>query len=881
MQNRRSAYRLLAILLPILLASPLIPVAAAAAPTITSLSPSSAVAGGAAFTLTITGTNFVSGATAKFGSTALTTTFVSATKLTAPIAASLIATASSVGVTVKTTGGTSAAATFTIKPAKPTITSLSPTSAVAGGAKFTLTVNGTHFTSTATAKWGATALTPTFVGKTQLTAPIAASLIASAGTASVTVTTAGGTSTAATFTIKPAKPTITSLSPTSAVAGGAKFTLTINGTHFTSTATAKWGATALTPTFVSATKLTAPIAASLIAEPGTASVTVTTAGGTSTAATFTINAGLPTITSLNPTAATAGGPAFTLIVNGTSFVSGAVVKWGATALTTTYKSAIQLTSAVPAALIATQGSASVTVTTPKGTSAAATFTITSSSGPACANDGAGNSKLKGVYSFQFSQVDPANNGELSLNAGAFTADGAGKITGGLLDANSPNTTSETQTAFKGTYSVGPDNRGLLTVTYTGGTTSNLCFALNSISSGISAGGRLVSDQTNEQVDSGAFYAQGASNPSVSSAKGSWAFGIQGAELAGTTGLATRGAEAGFLKLDGAGKVTAGELDLSQDKYVAAALTNSYKAQVEASGTYTLASSGRGTIALALAGGGSSNLVFYVAGPSQILLLSADPGGPTGSAVLAGRAYLRTASNFSNASLKGSSVAIGQAISNAGSAYYDERLIEAGIATWNGTGSYGESLDLNVAGNIALQQGSSGTYSVDAEGRATLNATSPSTFAYLVGPNQGFAVRGNPGVDFTYFENQTVPAGGFVAGSLDGAYSEGSVGYGFEKQIATSGVLTSNGAGDITGTIDSAPLLTGVVDVVPFASSDLQQAHAMDQSLSDTYSAAASGRFVVSGLNHTLEAWYLVSTTKAYVIPIDGAVWQPLEEIDHQ
>ncbi len=84
-------------------------------PTITALSPNSATAGGAAFTLTITGTNFVSGAAAKWDTTALTTTYVSATKLTAAVPKTLIATAGTAKVTVTTTGGTSAAATFTIR----------------------------------------------------------------------------------------------------------------------------------------------------------------------------------------------------------------------------------------------------------------------------------------------------------------------------------------------------------------------------------------------------------------------------------------------------------------------------------------------------------------------------------------------------------------------------------------------------------------------------------------------------------------------------------------------------------------------------------------------------------------------------------------------
>ena len=172
-------------------------------------------------------------------------------------------------------------------------------------------------------------------------------------------------------------PAVTSLSPSSATAGGAAFTLTINGTNFIPAAVATWGTTALTTTYVSATELTAAVPATLIATAGTASVTVTTSGGTSSAATFTIipNPTSPTISSLSPSSATAGGAAFTLTVSGTKFVSGAKVNWDTTALTTTYVSATELTAAVPATLIATAGTASVTVTTSAGTSNSLAFTV--------------------------------------------------------------------------------------------------------------------------------------------------------------------------------------------------------------------------------------------------------------------------------------------------------------------------------------------------------------------------------------------------------------------------------------------------------------------------------------------------------------------------
>jgi len=88
-------------------------------------------------------------------------------------------------------------------------------------------------------------------------------------------------------------PTTTSISPSSATAGGLAFPLTVNGTNFVSGSVVRWNGSDRTTTFVSATQLTAAITAADIATAGTANVTVfnpTPGGGTSNAQTFTINA---------------------------------------------------------------------------------------------------------------------------------------------------------------------------------------------------------------------------------------------------------------------------------------------------------------------------------------------------------------------------------------------------------------------------------------------------------------------------------------------------------------------------------------------------------------------------------------------------------------
>ncbi len=91
----------------------------------------------------------------------------------------------------------------------------------------------------------------------------------------------------------------------------------------------------------------------------------------------------PVLNNISPASKTAASGAFTLTVNGSSFSSASAINWNGSSLATTFISSGQLTASVPAANIASTGSASVTVFTPApggGTSSAASFTITSASG---------------------------------------------------------------------------------------------------------------------------------------------------------------------------------------------------------------------------------------------------------------------------------------------------------------------------------------------------------------------------------------------------------------------------------------------------------------------------------------------------------------------
>jgi hypothetical protein len=359
-------------------------------PSITSLSPPSATAGAGAQTLTINGTGFLSSSTMTYNGVGHGATYVSATQLTITLSAGDQATAGTFAVVVTNPapgGGASNALNFMLDNPLPTLTSLSPASAVVGAASQTLTLTGTNFLTSSTVTYNAVGHTATYVSATELTITLSTGDQATAGAFAVVVTNpapGGGASNALNFMLDNPLPTLTSLSPSSATAGAAAQALTINGTGFLSTSTVTYNGVGHAATYVSATQLTVTLSAGDQGTVGAYAVVVTNpapGGGASNALNFTVNNPVPSITSLSPPSATAGAGAQTLTINGTNFLSTSTVTYNGVGHTATFVSATQLTISLSATDQATAGSYAVVVTNPApggGASNALNFTVTPS-----------------------------------------------------------------------------------------------------------------------------------------------------------------------------------------------------------------------------------------------------------------------------------------------------------------------------------------------------------------------------------------------------------------------------------------------------------------------------------------------------------------------
>src|SRR6266571_7441239 len=126
------------------------------------------------------------------------------------------------------------------------------------------------------------------------------------------------------------------------------------------------------------------------------------------------------------------------------------------------------------------------------------------------NTGVNNAALNGNYAFTFTGV--SGNGTTSSVFGAvgrFTADGAGNLTNGELVTNGAGAGATSAQAFTGTYSIGADNRGVMTLNFSG-SSAKLAFAMLAngnaqfIEFDASGGAGTIGSGTMEKADTTAY-----------------------------------------------------------------------------------------------------------------------------------------------------------------------------------------------------------------------------------------------------------------------------------------------------------------------------------------------------------------------------------------
>src|SRR5882762_9648654 len=403
----------------------------------------------------------------------------------------------------------------------------------------------------------------------------------------------------------------------------------------------------------------------------------------------------------------------------------------------------------------------------------------------------GNAQLNGNYAFNFTGI----SGNASVSSafaavGRFTADGAGNLANGEMDTNALGGGATAQ-SFTGTYSIGADNRGVMTLSLPG-STAKLAFAMLAngnakfIEFDASGGAGTIGSGTIEKADTSAF--------NTARITGDYAFGAAGFDNANN-----RVAIEGRFTANGTGVFTnaAGDLNGYGTDYA----MNFTAASYAVSNTST----GRGAMNLAFTFGGppaSLNFVFYVVNSGKLFVMESDTI-TTATPLLNGAVVQQQTppGGFSNASLNSNVVIYLTGTSLCGSGQGVPKAV-AGLLTTNGAGSLSLTYDENYCHAPNSVTGAAGTYSVATNGRASLAIGGYNLVGYLVNLNQLILFVSDSNVLFGYGEPQA--AGSFTNSSLKGPYggfATNPVGFGvnvFSGEFAADG---SSPTGNITGIAD--------------------------------------------------------------------------------
>ncbi len=408
--------------------------------------------------------------------------------------------------------------------------------------------------------------------------------------------------------------------------------------------------------------------------------------------------------------------------------------------------------------------------------------------------GVNNAELKGDYAFAFNGMTTGDGSASTPFAavGRFTADGAGNLTNGELDANGVGPQEMlTAQALTGTYSIGADHRGVMNWNIPGG--GVLAFAMMAngnakfVEIDASGGHGTVGSGTIEKSDTSAY--------NTTNITGGYAFGI-----AGLDAWKNRTAMAGYLFANGGGTFIDGEVDVNQSGRFNTLHT--YVASYSVSDT----TSGRGTMMLPPLAGGvpqSLNMVFYMVNAGKLFAMEMDPV-TVQTPLLTGEMLQQQTpvGGFSSASLNGGMVIYltGEAAGCTGTGLAPN--VVAGLLTANGIGSLTLTYDRNCGGAPTSATGLLGTYNVAGNGRAAFTAGGSFLAAYLVSSNQAFFIVPDSTVLFGFGEPQT--AGPLTNSAVMGRYAGSATTPASLGVTIFSGEFTADGAsptGNITGIED--------------------------------------------------------------------------------
>lgn len=624
----------------------------------------------------------------------------------------------------------------------------------------------------------------------------------------------GGSSTVASIAVSPSSPSI-------AVGATQQFTATAQDSSGNTVAgvTFTWTSSATTVATISSTGLATAVKA------GTAQITAAASGVTSPAATLTVtNPVVATITVApsSPSIAVAATQQFTATAKDSSgnAISGVTFTWASSATGVATIDSNGLAKGV------TAGTSQITASAGGVTSSADTLTVTS---PV-------------VASIVVSPSSPAIAVGATQQFAATAKDSGGNTISGVTFTWASSATTVATIS----------SSGLATGVKAG--TTQITASAGAITS---AGDTLTVNATSACTSGG----------SESLLNGGYAFLLKGFDSSSNPALVI-----GAFTFDGAGTITAGTLDAN--------LSSGVQSNIAVSaGCYSIGADQRGLIVITTPNG-TQNYRFSVGNISGGVastghMIGFDTAGP----FVAGILRKQSGSPFSNASASGNYVFSGSSLQNSAVCASPCKFGIIGVIGFDGKGGVtGGSEDLNTNGTVdgnssnttwpasPIPIDSGGTYSVAANGRATLTFTFASgagtsnTVLYLVSPGEAFFMASDKQTTSSVSGGTALLQSGapFSANPLSGTY----VGYDSGTGITGVGRTDLYLLGPLTA---GNSALTGTQfrnNGGTFGSGGLA---------GETYSTSAAGRAVISGGGGHAPLLYLVSASQAFFLQSNQSV----------
>ena len=258
----------------------------------------------------------------------------------------------------------------------PALSSIEPSSVIAGSPGFLLRVLGSNFIQGSQVRWNGQIRPTSFVSSVELQSEISAADIVQTGQAEITVFNpepGGGSSSALVLvidTLPNPLPVLSAIDPSSVTAGSGAFTLTVTGSSFLQGSRVHWDGEDRPTTFVSDGELQVEIGAADVQQAGQVEITVFNpqpGGGSSSPLAFVIDPvpnPVPALDSLDPPSAIVGSGDLTLNLMGSGFFEGSQVLWSAAPRPTAFVDSTHLQAEISASDLAVAGPVEVAVFNP-------------------------------------------------------------------------------------------------------------------------------------------------------------------------------------------------------------------------------------------------------------------------------------------------------------------------------------------------------------------------------------------------------------------------------------------------------------------------------------------------------------------------------------